>query len=463
MFQREIYQARREALCGQLSQGVILLPGNGEASANYPSNTFRFRQDSTFLYFFGLNRPDCVGWIDVETREAWLFGAEYTVDDQVWMGVQPTLQAQAVAVGVVHTGSLDQLERMLSEARHLRRTVHFLPPYRGEITLRQCRWLQCAPEALSAQVSVPLARAVVALREVKAAEEIEQIEQACATAGRMHRRAMALCRPGVKEQEIMAALEAEALRDGAGVSFLSIVSQHGETLHNHRYDGILESGRLLLVDAGAEGPMNYCSDFTRTFPVNGRFTTRQREVYEVVRAANARTFELATPGVCYYEMHNAAARVIAEGLKSLGLMQGDMDEAVAVGAQALFMPHGLGHQMGLDVHDMENIGEKYVGYDAQTLRSDTPGLSALRMGKRMRPGMVITVEPGLYFIPALIAQWRRERLDRGFVNYARVEEFLDFGGIRVEDDMLITAEGNRLLGSDRPPVTPAQIEAYMQA
>ena len=277
----------------------------------------------------------------------------------------------------------------------------------------------------------------------------------------MHRMAMKMCRPGVVEREIAGAIESIALQHGAGVSFPAIVTQHGETLHNHDYDHVLQSGRLMLIDAGAETAMNYCSDFTRTFPVNGRFTGRQKDVYDIVLAANDRTFSLAGPDSYYYRMHNEASLVIAEGLKSLGLMRGDMQDAVTVGAQALFMPHGLGHQMGLDVHDMENIGEKYVGYDEQTLRSSTPGLSSLRMGKRLREGMVITVEPGIYFIPALIEKWEREGLGGGFIDFAKVREYLDFGGIRIEDDMLITSFGNRLLGGNRPPVTTAQIEEYM--
>ena len=373
MFRKETYVRRRSELRKRIEGGLVLLPGNGESPANYPSNQFRFRQDSTFLYFFGLNRPDYVGLMDIDSGEETLYGDDYTIDDIIWMGPQPTLDEQAREVGIGKT----------------------------------------------------------------------------------------LCRPGVVEREIAGAIESIALQHGAGVSFFSIVSQHGETLHNHCHEGTLLSGRLMLVDAGAETTMNYCSDFTRTFPVSGRFTQKQKDVYDIVLAANDRTFSLAGPDSYYYRMHNEASLVIAEGLKSLGLMRGDMQDAVTVGAQALFMPHGLGHQMGLDVHDMENIGEKYVGYDEQTLRSSTPGLSSLRMGKRLREGMVITVEPGIYFIPALIEKWEREGLGGGFIDFAKVREYLDFGGIRIEDDMLITSFGNRLLGGNRPPVTTAQIEEYM--
>ena len=461
MFRKETYVRRRNELRKRIEGGLVLLPGNGESPANYPSNQFRFRQDSTFLYFFGLNRPDYVGLMDIDSGEETLYGDDYTIDDIIWMGPQPTLDEQAREVGIGKTLPLSQLGKRIEAAVAKGRKVHFLPPYRGETTLQIARLLGLAPERVPLYASVELAKAVVALREIKDTDEIDQIEKACEIGSKMHRMAMKMCRPGVVEREIAGAIESIALQHGAGVSFFSIVSQHGETLHNHCHEGTLLSGRLMLVDAGAETTMNYCSDFTRTFPVSGRFTQKQKDVYDIVLAANDRTFSLAGPDSYYYRMHNEASLVIAEGLKSLGLMRGDMQDAVTVGAQALFMPHGLGHQMGLDVHEMENIGEKYVGYDEQTLRSSTPGLSSLRMGKRLREGMVITVEPGIYFIPALIEKWEREGLGGGFIDFAKVREYLDFGGIRIEDDMLITSFGNRLLGGNRPPVTTAQIEEYM--
>lgn len=386
MFRKETYVRRRSELRKRIEGGLVLLPGNGESPANYPSNQFRFRQDSTFLYFFGLNRPDYVGLMDIDSGEETLYGDDYTIDDIIWMGPQPTLDEQAREVGIGKTLPLSQLGKRIEAAVAKGRKVHFLPPYRGETTLQIARLLGLAPERVPLYASVELAKAVVALREIKDADEIDQIEKACEIGSKMHRMAMKMCRPGVVEREIAGAIESIALQHGAGVSFFSIVSQHGETLHNHCHEGTLLSGRLMLVDAGAETTMNYCSDFTRTFPVSGRFTQKQKDVYDIVLAANDRTFSLAGPDSYYYRMHNEASLVIAEGLKSLGLMRGDMQEAVAVGAQALFMPHGLGHQMGLDVHDMENIGEKYVGYDEQTLRSSTPGLSSLRMGKRLLRG-----------------------------------------------------------------------------
>lgn len=372
MFRKETYVRRRSELRKRIEGGLVLLPGNGESPANYPSNQFRFRQDSTFLYFFGLNRPDYVGLMDIDSGEETLYGDDYTIDDIIWMGPQPTLDEQAREVGHRQDAAAVAARQADRSGRRQGRKVHFLPPYRGETTLQIARLLGLAPERVPLYASVELAKAVVALREIKDADEIDQIEKACEIGSKMHRMAMKMCRPGVVEREIAGAIESIALQHGAGVSFFSIVSQHGETLHNHCHEGTLLSGRLMLVDAGAETTMNYCSDFTRTFPVSGRFTQKQKDVYDIVLAANDRTFSLAGPDSYYYRMHNEASLVIAEGLKSLGLMRGDMQDAVTVGAQALFMPHGLGHQMGLDVHDMENIGEKYVGYD----EPDAPQLDA---------------------------------------------------------------------------------------
>lgn len=461
MFDKEVYISRRDALCRKVAEGIILLPGNSESPANYPNNAYRFRQDSTFLYYFGLDHPDYVGIIDVDSGESILFGDDYTLDDIIWMGPQPAFSDVAIKAGVSYTRSMDKLKAFIAESLKKGRKIHFLPPYRADVILLLSSLLRMVPEAVASAASVELAKAVVSMREIKDSGEIAQIDEACGIASQMHCMAMKMCRPGIKEQKIAGAIESVALQYGAGVSFYSIVSQNGETLHNHYHGNILESGKLLLVDAGAETNMNYCSDFTRTFPVNGKFTSRQKAVYDIVLAANENTFRIAAPGSYYWEMHNAASRIIAEGLIDLGIMRGNANDIVAVGAQALFMPHGLGHQMGLDVHDMENIGERYVGYDEETLRSSTPGLSSLRIGKRLKEGMVITVELGIYFIPALIAKWKEEKLGNGFIDFSKAEEYCNFGGIRIEDDMLITSTGNRMLGNCRPPVTTAEIEDFM--
>ena len=461
MFSAKTYAARRNMLRTKIGSGIILLPGNSLSPNNYPNNAYYFRQDSSFRYYFGLNTPSLAGLIDADTGEEALYGDDFTVEDIIWTGPQPTLRELGAEVGVTATFPMAELEKRLRKAVSLGRKIHYLPPYRGETKLQLSALLGIKPELLHDYKSVELMFAVAEMREKKSAEEVEAMERAFLIGYHMHTLAMHMCHPGVIEREIAGAIEGIAKSSGSGLSFPSIVSQHGETLHNLNADGVLEQGRLLLCDAGCETVDGYCSDHTRTYPVSGRFTQKQKDVYDIVLAANDRTFSLAGPDSYYYRMHNEASLVIAEGLKSLGLMRGDMQEAVAVGAQALFMPHGLGHQMGLDVHDMENIGEKYVGYDEQTLRSSTPGLSSLRMGKRLREGMVITVEPGIYFIPALIEKWEREGLGGGFIDFAKVREYLDFGGIRIEDDMLITSFGNRLLGGNRPPVTTAQIEEYM--
>ena len=462
MFSKETYIQRRQLLRERVSRGgIILLPGNGEAPRNYPDNAYHFRQDSNFLYFFGIQQPDLVGLLDIDAGEDWLFGDDLSMDDIIWTGPQPTVHELGASVGVTRTGSLAQLQETLTLAIRKGRHIHFLPPYRGDNKLKLCAWLGLTPDMVAHRISVDLAIAIVSLRDKKSDDEIREIEEACEIGYRMHTTAMRMCRPGVRERDIAGAIEGVTLEMGDGVSFHSIVTQHGETLHNHSHNGILESGRMLLVDAGAENLMNYCSDFTRTYPVNGKFTPMQRDIYNIVLAANARAFELARPGILYRDVHFAAVRVILEGLSALGLVKGNLDDAVEKGVHALFMPHGLGHMMGLDVHDMEDIGEKYVGYDLETERSNQLGVSNLRMARRLQTGMVMTDEPGIYFIPAYIAKWKNEGLNKEFINFDKLEPYMNFGGVRIEDDLLITETGNRILGKRRIPVTVEEIETFM--
>lgn len=463
MFSKETYTTRRRLLRERVSRGgLILLPGNGEAPRNYPNNAFHHRQDSTFLYFFGLELPDLAGVLDIDSGEEWLYGDDYTMDDIIWMGPQPSIKELGAKCGIKNTAPMAALREQLTLAIRKGRPIHFLPPYRAENKLKLTDWLGIEPGALANRISIELAIAVVSLRDKKSDEEIAQIEDACEIGYQMHTLAMKMCRPGVSERDMAGAIEGITLRMGKGVSFHSIVSQHGETLHNHCHDGILESGRLLLVDAGAENVMNYCSDFTRTFPVSGKFSPMQRDIYNIVLAANARALEMAAPDLLYKDVHLAAVKVIVEGLIALGLMKGNADDAVEAGAHALFMPHGLGHLMGLDVHDMEDIGEKYVGYDLETERSTQLGVSNLRMARRLQTGMVMTDEPGIYFIPAYIEQWRSAGTCHDFIHFDKLEPYMNFGGIRIEDDLLITAAGNRLLGKRRVPVTVDEIEDFMR-
>lgn len=462
MFSKETYTQRRAELRKRVTRGgLIVLPGNTESPRNYPNNAFHFRQDSSFLYFFGIDQPDLAGVLDIDAGEDTLYGNDLSIDDIIWTGPQPTMKEQGAEAGIKDVRPLSELQEQITMAIRKGRHVHFLPPYRGESKLLLSRLLGVSPDALANYISVELALAVVSIRDKKSAEEIVEIEKACEIGYQMHTLAMKMCKPGVVEREIAGAIEGVALRMGAGTSFTSIVSQNGETLHNHFYGNTLESGRLMLCDAGGETISGYASDFTRTYPVNGKFTQQQKDIYNIVLAANDRAFELSRPDKLYRDIHLESSKVIVEGLKSLGLMKGDVNDAVAAGAHALFMPHGLGHMMGLDVHDMEDIGEKYVGYDLETERSTQLGVASLRMGRRLQPGMVMTVEPGIYFIPALVQKWKAEGLNRDFVNFDAAEKYFGFGGIRIEDDLLITADGNRMLGKRRIPVTVEEIERFM--
>lgn len=464
MFAKEIYTERRAELRKRMPEGgLILMPGNSEAPTNYPDNAYHFRQDSTFLYFFGLNNPDLIGVIDIDAGEDTLFGDDLSMDDIIWMGPQPSMKELGHKVGISKTLPREELCKTITKAIASGRRIHFLPPYRADITCKIGDLLGLKPYMVKTYASASLALAVVSLREVKSDEEIQEIEKACEIGYLMHTTAMRMCRPGVVEREIAGAIEGIAMQHGAGVSFHSIVSQNGQTLHNHYHGNTLEAGRLLLVDAGAESVSNYCCDFTRTIPVSGRFTDRQRDIYNIVLAANNKAFELSRPGVAYKDIHLESARVIVDGLKSLGLIRGNTDDAVSAGAHALFMPHGLGHMMGLDVHDMENIGENYVGYDQFVERSRQLGVSSLRMGRCLKPGFVMSVEPGIYFIPDYIAKWQSEGLNKDFINFDKVTTYNEFGGVRIEDDILITADSNRILGRRRVPVTVDEIEEFMQA
>ena len=449
MFETSVYKNRRARLKEKMENGLVLILGNGEAPANYKDNTYKFRQDSSFLYFFGLNLPDFAGVIDVD------------MDDIIWMGPQPSVKDLAASVGIGKTAPFAALGELLRKAVAAGRKVHFLPPYRFRNKLFIEDLLGIHHSLVKEYASLSLIKAVVSLRSVKEACEIEEITRACNIGYEMHTAAMRNCKPGVKEQYIAGILEGIAASYGSMVSFPVILSQHGETLHNHDHSQILQKGRLMLTDAGAEGVSNYCSDFTRTIPVGGKFTDRQKDIYNIVLACNNKAIEIAKPGVTYQFVHLEVCKVLAQGLKDLGLMKGDVNEAVAVGAHALFMPHGLGHMMGLDVHDMEDLGQIYVGYDDETRPIDQFGTSSLRMGRRLQEGFVITDEPGCYFIPALIDQWKGQGMHKDFLNYEKIETFKDFGGIRLEDDILIIPGGSRFLGDERTPITVDEVEAIM--
>lgn len=462
MFETSVYKNRRARLKEKVKSGLVLILGNGEAPANYTDNTYKFRQDSSFLYFFGLNQPGFAGVIDIDSGDEYIFGNDVDMDDIIWMGPQPSVKDMAARAGVSKTAPFARLADCMKTAISQGRRIHFLPPYRFRNMLLLEELLGIQPALVKNYASLELIKAVVDLRSVKEPCEIEEITKACNIGYEMHTAAMRNCKPGVKEQYIAGLIEGIAASYGSMVSFPVILSQNGETLHNHDHSQILQEGRMMLTDAGAEEVSHYCSDFTRTVPVGGKFLTRQKEVYNIVLAANNKAIEIAKPGVTYQYVHLEVCKVLAQGLKDLGLMKGDVNEAVAAGAHALFMPHGLGHMMGLDVHDMEDLGQIYVGYDDETRPIDQFGTSSLRMGRRLQEGFVITDEPGCYFIPALIDQWRAQGMHKEFLNYDKIETFKDFGGIRLEDDILIIPGGSRFLGDKRTPITVEEVEEIMR-
>ena len=461
MFDSSVYKQRRQALREKVGHGLILILGNNEAPANYPDNTYKFRQDSSFLYFFGHSHPGYAGVMDIEAGEDYFFGNDITMDDIIWMGPQPSVKDLAAQVGVEKSFPFDKLKEFIGKAISQRRPIHFLPPYRYDNMLLLEDLTGIRASMTKQHASVELIKAVVVLRSVKEACEIAEIDKACNIGYEMHTAAMRLCKPGVSEQYIAGILDGIASSYGNMVSFATILTQNGQTLHNHDHSHLLEAGRLMLTDAGAESVTNYCSDHTRTIPVGGKFTSRQRDVYSIVLDCHDKALELARPGVTYKSVHLEVCKVLAQGLKDLGLMKGDVNEAVAAGAHALFMPHGLGHMMGIDVHDMEDLGQCYVGYDDEIRPSDQFGLASLRMGRRLQEGFVITDEPGCYFIPALIDKWKAENMHKDFLNYEAIEKFKDFGGIRLEDDILIIPGGSRFTGEKHIPITISEVEQIM--
>ncbi len=461
MFSAKTYTARRQTLRTKIGSGLILIPGNGFTPNNYPNNAYYFRQDSTFRYYFGLNTPSLVGVIDADSGEEALYGDDFTMEDIIWTGPQPTLRDQAQLVGVAETHPTADLAARLARAIAQGRRVHYLPPYRGETKLLLSELLGIAPRMLHDYKSVDLMMAVAEMREKKSAEEIEALERAFPIGYAMHTTAMRMCRPGVVEREIAGAIEGVAKSLGQGVSFPSIVSQHGETLHNLCADGVLEEGRLLLCDAGGESLEGYCSDHTRTYPVSGKFTQKQKDIYNIVLAAHDRVAEIVKPHMMYTEVHNTAYAVLAEGLIGLGLLHGSVSDVLESGAMTMLMPHGLGHGMGMDVHDCEAMGERSFDFSAIAERAAQSGTCIYRAAWRIEPGTVMTDEPGLYFIPALIDKCRAEGKYKGIVDYEALDSYRDFGGIRIEDDLLVTETGNRILGDRRIPVTVDELEAVV--
>jgi Xaa-Pro aminopeptidase len=462
MFKKDVYIDRRKKLKQKINSGLIVILGNEEAAMNYPGNDYLFRQDSSFLYYFGLDMPGLAGIIDVDNDKEYIFGDDVDLEDIIWMGPQPSMKELAYNVGVENSHPTSELSGFLKKAKSSGQKIHTLPFYRGDNVIRFADLLGINHKETEQYISKELILAIIEMRNIKDQYEIEELEKAAAIGYEMHVKAMKMCKPGVYEREISGVIEGITRTHDGMISFPVILSQHGETLHNHYHGNMLEEGKLMLTDAGAETTMHYASDFTRTIPVGGKFTEPQKDIYNIVLEANNKAREMTKPGVPYFDVHTEAVRTIVKGLNDLGIMQGDVEEAVQNGAHAMFMPHGLGHPMGLDVHDMEGLGENLVGYDEEIKRSSVFGFSGLRFGKRVQPGNVLTNEPGCYFIPELIEKWEKEKKFEQFINYDKVNEYIGFGGIRLEDDILVTNDGCRILGK-RIPIAVDEVEKTMNS
>lgn len=462
MFSKDIYVARRNELKQRVGSGLIILFGNNDASTNYPANTYRFRQDSSFIYYYGQKRDGLVGVIDVDNNNEYLIGDDIDIDDIIWMGYTPSVADLAAEVGIPNSAPMSELKKMVDSAKAKGQQIHFLPQYRQDIMIQLSDLLGIHPLTTKENASVTLIKAIVDMRAVKKPEEIIELKDAANIGYLMHTTAMKECRPGVTEKYVAGIIEGIAMSYGEKYSFQSILSMHGEIQHGYPSTRPMEAGRLMLCDAGAENMEHYCSDNTRVTPISGKFTNQQRGIYQAVEAAHDWVIENTKPNVLWYDMHMGACKVLAEHFVQLGLMKGNVDDAVAAGAHALFMPHGLGHMMGLDVHDMEGLGQNYVGFDDEIQPSTQFGTNCLRCGRRVQPGWVMTDEPGTYFIPHLIDLWKGQGMHKDFINYDEVEKYREFGGVRLEDDIIITETGCEVIGDKIIPYHIDEVEEFIK-
>jgi len=459
MFNKETFIQRRKKLRNEFKKfkksGLILITGNSEASMDYLDNTYDFKQDSTFRYYFGIDRADMFGLIDLTNDKDYIFGYDYTIDDIVWMGPQESLRDEATNFGIKNTGSYEDLKVFIKYNND--KEVYYQPQYRGENIITLGELLNKTNDEIKDGSSKELCYAIANQRNYKSPEEIIEIEKAVNVTRDMHLRAMRTAKKGMKEYEVTANIQEVVLKNHCTNSFPTICSTNGQTLHNHYHGNTLESGKMLLIDSGAKSNSGYCGDMTTTFPVDEKFTPKQAEVYNILIDAYNHTESILRAGITYKEVHLSTCYKIIEGLKSLGLIKGDLDKAIENGVQALFMPHGLGHMMGMDVHDMENFTEVIVGYNGEE-KSTQFGLASLRLGRVLEDGFVFTVEPGIYFIPELIKKWKDEKINSEFLNFEKIEEYLDFGGIRYEGDYVIEDGKGRRLGL-KMPKTVKEVEA----
>ena len=450
LFDRQVYIQRRKQLQSKLTNGLVLLLGNEDSSMNYKDNCFPFRQDSTFLYYIGIDQPGLAAIIDLDENKEILFGENASIDDIIWTGPQPLVQELAESVGIGASDNSAKLATLLAAARKAQRPIHILPPYRPENKIKLSTWLDTPIAQLPQFISETLIRAVIAQREIKEDREILEMDKAVSISVDMHLAAIQNARPGMKEYELAAQVEAIALANDGRLSYPTILTINGQTLHNHFHGNTIQDGQMVLVDAGAETSMHYAGDLTRTFPAGKQFSTRQRELYTVVLNALDHAVSLLRPGIQYKEVHTQACIKLAEGLTGVGLMKGDATAAVAAGAHTMFFQCGLGHMIGLDVHDMEDLGEPLVGYDDQLKKSTEFGWKSLRLGKALKAGFTLTVEPGIYIIPELIDRWKAEQKHTSFINYELLNDYRNFGGIRIEDNFVITDKGSKKLGKSLP-------------
>jgi Xaa-Pro aminopeptidase len=443
MFPTKTYINRRNQLRSQFKSGILLFLGNDESGMNYEDNTYRFRQDSSFLYYFGLNRPGLFALMDIEGGKDYIFGDDYTIDSIVWMGSMPTIKEMASTVGVENIGDISQFSDKLKSFP--KDSVNYLPPYRPEHQIKLMRFLSINPAEASVKASIPFVTAVGEQRNIKSIEEIDELDYAVTVTAEMHQAAMRYAKPGMTEAQIAAKVYQVALADGGDISFPIIATINGQTLHNHHHGNTIKEGQLFLLDAGYETQLGYAGDMSSTFPVGRSFTEEQKEIYQVTLSAHNGAISMLKPEIHFRDVHWQVARTIFDGLKNLGFTKGNTEDAVANGAHALFFPCGTGHLMGLDVHDMENLGEQWVGY-CGVPKSKQFGLKSLRLGRELKPGFVLTIEPGIYFIPELIDLWAQNGTNKDYINFDRVNEYRNFGGIRNEEDILITDTGHRILG-----------------
>lgn len=458
MFNRETYVQRQQELLKKVNSGIILLPGNEESPMNYTDNPYRFRQDSTFLYYFGLSMPGLIALLDTGNGRVSIYGNDYTVEDFVWMGKQPTIHELATLCGVEYTGSITNLYNRISQANKHKEAIHFLPQYQSGNILKLRDMTGLSAQEIKAGASAEFIRAVVSQRNYKTAEEIVEIEKGVDTSVDMHVTAMKMVKPGMQELDVVVEIEKIARATGGDISFPTIATINGQTLHNHYHGNIIKEGQIFLLDCGAETPMGYAGDLSSTFPVGQTFSNLQKDIYTLVLKSHNACVDALKPGITFKEVHRAACLTITEGLKSMGLMKGDTESAVETGAHALFFPCGTGHMMGLDIHDMENLGEEFVGYGGEP-KSTQFGLKSLRLGRALESGFVLTIEPGIYFIPELTDQWRSQNKFTEYLNYDEIDKFRNFGGIRNEEDYLITPDGKQLLGNKKKPMLIEEVEA----